>query len=135
MNIKSYLQNLIYLVNAIGCILALTTAVVPHYGHHKLWFSVLAVGLLPYLVFFVATQINAHKTFIVAGLAMLCVDSAVKMVERLISFDHYANGLIYYVPLMVTVAIVAMFFYGRPQPMASNREPPATDINNSSNGG
>jgi len=135
MNTKHWLQYIIYLVIAIGCILALTAAVVPHYAHHKLWFSVLAVGVLPYLVFFVTTQINPHTKLIVAGLAMLSTDGAVKLFERLVNFDYYANGLIYYVPLIITVAIVAIFLYGRPRPIVPIREASNKDIKNSSSGG
>lgn len=122
----------IYLVVAFGCALALATAVVPHYGHHALWFSVLLVGVAPYLVFVVLTEISPSPPLVLGGLVVLGLDAVVKLFQRFVTFDQYASGVIYYVPIAVTIAIlvVALFNWEHgvsspPEPEQSNQDTPA----------
>ena len=113
MQVPFTLRVLVYLVAAFGCALGFAAAVVPHYGHHKLWFSVLLVGVLPYLVYVIATEIVPSRPLILAGLLVLAVDVMVKLVERFFGFDQYQSGAIYYVPIIATLLLLIISFFTR----------------------
>jgi hypothetical protein len=103
-------RRMAYLVVVLGAGLAAVTAVVPHYtAGHKLLFGVLLAGLLPYLIYGMLVQMESGWPALVAGAALLAIDLAVKLPERL-RYDGYADGAVYYAPLIATFAVLPLVF-------------------------
>lgn len=133
MDMTPTVRTVIYIVVAFGFALAMATAVVPHYEHHALWFSVLLIGVMPYLTYLVLMEIFPSAALVLGGLAVLGLDAVVKLFQRFVAFDQYASGAIYYMPIAasIVILIVAVFNRGRdrsppPAPASSNQDKPAT---------
>lgn len=133
MNMNPTLRTVLYIVVAFGCALAMATAVIPHYEHHALWFSVLLIGVMPYLIYLVLTEIHPSTALILGGLAVLGIDAIVKFFQRFVAFDQYASGAIYYIPIVasIVILIIAVLNRGRdrsppPGPQPSNQDTTAT---------
>ncbi len=113
MNMNPTLRSMIYIVVAFGCALAMATAVVPHYEHHALWFSVLLIGIIPYLTYLVLTEIQPSTALMLGGLAVLGLDAIVKFFQRFIAFDQYAGGAIYYIPIAASIVMLIISLFNR----------------------
>jgi hypothetical protein len=98
---------LAYLITAAGCLLAATSAVVPfHDAGHRLQFSVLLVGIIPYLVYAALTDVVRGWPLLIAGALVLGIDLGVRIPERFVHYDGYASGAIYYAPLLSTLVVI-----------------------------
>ena len=96
-----------YLIVALGCALAFAAAVVPHYGAgHTLHVGVLLVGLLPYLVYGALSEVVRGWALAFAGALILAIDLAVKIPERFLRYDGYANDAVYYAPLVSAFVVL-----------------------------
>lgn len=103
-------RPLAYLVIALGVCVAFAGAVVPFYDiGHELRIPVLLAGLAPYVVYGFYTDVVRGWPLAIAGLVTLAVDLAVKIPERFVSFDGYASGLIYYVPLLLAFVLLPLW--------------------------
>lgn len=92
-----------------GAVLALVAAVVPHYGAgYRLDSGVLIAGLLPYLVYAVAVALPRGPLTLVGGLAALAIHTWVAVRERIADRADYSDGMIYYVPLVLALALLPL---------------------------
>lgn len=113
----SGIRLLIYSIVAFGCVLAFAAAIVPHYhAGHKLAFSVLCAGALPYLLYGLLTEVYPSRVLIIGGLLVLSVDAVVKLIERFVSYDQYASGVIFYMPIVASCIILMLAFTARQKP-------------------
>jgi len=96
-----------YLIIALGSLLTFTTAVVPFYsGSYELLMTVLAGGLMPYIVYGLFTDVVRGWPLLIAGMLIFGIDLGVKIPERFVHFDGYAGNAIYYAPLISTFVIL-----------------------------
>ena len=96
-----------YLIIALGSVLTFATAVVPFYdGSDELLMTVLAVGLLPYIVYGMFTDVVRGWSLLIAGMLIFGIDLGVKIPERFVHYDGYAGNAIYYAPLISTFIIL-----------------------------
>lgn len=102
-----------YLIITLGAMLAFAAAVVPYYdAGYTLLLTVLLVGLLPYIVYGLFTDIVRGWPLPIAGALLFGVDVGVKIPERFLHYDGYAGGAIYYAPLVSTVIIIVILAIG-----------------------
>jgi len=98
-----------YLIIALGSLLTFTAAVVPFYnGSYELHMTVLAVGLLPYIVYGMLSDVVRGWPLLIAGTLVFGIDLGVKIPERFLHFDGYAGNAIYYAPLLSTFVILPL---------------------------
>lgn len=92
-----------------GAVLAFVSAVVPYYGAgYRLDSGVLIAGLLPYLVYAVAVALPRGPLTLVGGLAALAIHTWVVVRERIADRADYNDGMIYYIPLALMLALLAL---------------------------
>ncbi len=102
-----------YLIITLGVMLAFAAAVVPHYdAGYTLLLSVLIIGLLPYIVYGLFTDIVRGWPLLIAGALLIGVDVGVKIPERFLHYNEYASGAIYYAPLVSTLVIIVILAIG-----------------------
>jgi hypothetical protein len=96
-----------------GAALAFAAAVIPHFnaGYH-LAGGVLFVALTPYVAYGALLGVLRRGPAIAAGLAVLAVNAAVIVPERLLGFSGYDDGWIYYAPLAATFVLLPLFLIG-----------------------
>jgi hypothetical protein len=118
-------RNIAYAVIIIGCALAAMDAVQPQLGHYKLMFGTLLLGILPYLVYGVLSDILRPRALLVVGAVILGIDVLV----RVAGLSHGTSGVGWllwgYDPLwlaIVPLAAVAVGQYDLPE-----RERPASE--------
>lgn len=98
-------RPLAYLLIAIGCVLASITAVVPNYGAgHKLMFSVFLAGIVPYYVYGCLTDLLRGWPLLIPGLLVVAVHVWLAVWQRFLCYDGYADGIIYYGPVLLALA-------------------------------
>ena len=92
-----------------GLLLAGLSAVVPFYlaGYHVM-FSVFLFGITPYLVYAVAVELLKNSVTIVAGLLLLVAHVWLVVSERFTGMVDYSDGVIYFVPLLFSVALIPL---------------------------
>ncbi len=96
-----------YLIIALGSLLTFAAAVAPFYdGSYELRMAVLAVGLMPYVVYGLFTDVVRGWPLLIAGMLVFGIDLGVKIPERFVHFDGYAGNAIYYAPLLSTFVIL-----------------------------
>jgi hypothetical protein len=127
MNMNPTVRTVIYIVVAFGCALTMAAAVIPHYEHHALWFSVLLIGVMPYLTFLVLTEIQPSAALTLGGLAVLGLDAIVKFFQRFVSFDQYASGAIYYTPIAASIVILIIALFNREPDRSSPAGPESSN--------
>jgi hypothetical protein len=71
---------------------------------------VLLAGMLPYLVYAIAAPLLERTTVIIAGLILLAVHLWLLVSERFIDAADYSDGRIYYVPLLLALALLPLLF-------------------------
>ena len=105
MDTQSLLRPLTHLLLAAGCLLAFLSALVPHFdAGHRLMVSVLLTGLLPYLVFGLALPYLRGWALALPALLIVAVHAWVVLWQRLVAYQEYSDGMIYYVPLGLALA-------------------------------
>jgi hypothetical protein len=98
-----------YLIIALGSVLSFAAAVAPFYdGSYELRVAVLAVGLMPYVVYGLLTDVVRGWPLLIAGTLIFGIDLGVKIPERFVHFDGYAGNAIYYAPLLSTFVIIPL---------------------------
>jgi len=98
-----------------GTVLAFAAAIIPYFnaGYH-LAGGVLFVALAPYVEYGALLRVLRRGAAIAAGLAVLALNAAAIVPERLLSFSGYADGWIYYAPLAATIVVLPLFLlFGR----------------------
>lgn len=96
-----------YLIIGLGVLLTFATAVVPFYtAGDELRVTVLAVGLMPYIVYGLFTDVVRGWPLLIAGALILGIDLGVKIPERFLHYDGYAGNAIYYAPLVSTFVVL-----------------------------
>jgi hypothetical protein len=111
MSSRSDLFPLALVVMAAGAGLALITAIVPFYHtSYVLLVGVLLTGLLPYLVYAVGAWLERGWLSAVLGLLLLAVDLGVKVPARFVADDVAGDRLMYALPLLEGVILVAVFW-------------------------
>lgn len=99
-------RPLAYILIAIGCVLAAITAVVPNYdAGYKLMFSVFMAGIAPYYVYGCLTGLLHGWALLIPGLVVVAVHVWLTVTQRFLGYDDgYANGMIYYGPVLLALA-------------------------------
>ena len=96
-----------YLIIGLGGLLTFATAVVPFYNAgDELRVTVLVVGLMPYVVYGLFTDVVRGWPLLIAGALILGIDLGVKIPERFLHYDGYAGNAIYYAPLVSTFVVL-----------------------------
>ncbi len=125
-----------YLIIGLGSLLTFATAVVPFYhAGDELRVTVLLVGLMPYIVYGLFTDVVRGWPLPIAGALILGIDLGVKIPERFLHYDGYAGNAIYYAPLVSTFVVLPVLlgigalrekrWYGEPpQDPQPHAEPP-----------
>lgn len=109
MDIQSYAGGPGYWFIAYGLLLSCISAFVPFYeAGYTLMFSVLLAGLLPYLVYSVAVPLMRGSITTVVGIALVAAHTWLVINERFIGGADYSDGMIYYVPMALSVAVLPL---------------------------
>jgi hypothetical protein len=94
-----------------GIAVSAAASVVPHYtAGFQLDVGVLAVGLLPYIVYATLAEVVRGRAALIAGALILALDIAVKIPGRFLHYDGYADGWVYWAPLISTFVILPVVF-------------------------
>jgi hypothetical protein len=102
----SYRNTPGYLVLTIGLLLSLTSALVPHFDiGYRLMLSVFVAGMLPYLAYGIVVPLMRGPVITMAGLVIVVVHAWLVIQQRFIANADYSDGMIYYVPVMIAVAV------------------------------
>lgn len=111
MHTKTYANLPGYLFILIGLLLSVVSALVPHFqaGYH-LMFSVFVAGMLPYIVYGIIAPQSRGALTTITGLVIVTVHLWLVITQRIIGGAEYSNGLIYIVPIILTVAILPLVF-------------------------
>jgi hypothetical protein len=97
---------MVYLVVAAGLALAFASALVPFYSAgYKLYYSVLLVGLLPYLVYGCAAPLLSRGLGGMVGILLVISHAWLVIGERFTGAVDYSDGLIYYVPALLAAVL------------------------------
>ncbi|MGD8567407.1 MAG: hypothetical protein PVJ39_04945 [Gammaproteobacteria bacterium] len=99
-----------------GIVLSAAAAIVPQYSYHKLMFGVLLAGLLPYVIFGFAAAFLTATLSIAAGLILLVIHAGVVVNERFMGNINYNDGLVYYVPLILTALLIPLLIVAARKP-------------------
>lgn len=92
-----------YVIVALGAALAFVAAVAPFYDTgYLLDLRVLLAGLAPYIVYGLLTAFVRGRWLLAAGLLLFLFDLALKISQRFLRYDGYADGLVYVAPLVAT---------------------------------
>jgi hypothetical protein len=92
---------------AAGVVLAFAAAVVPHYAAgYRLLVDVLLIGLLPYLVYLVFSELVRGRLLPWVGIALFAADLAVKLPARYLHADGYPGAMVYLWPLVAAFVVL-----------------------------
>ena len=117
MGMHTNLRSAAYWVIVAGLLLSFVSAVVPFYhAGYKLLYEVMLAGMLPYLVYGIAVPLLRTGPVLVAGFLLLGAHTWLVISERFVAGADYSNGMICYVPLLLSVALL-------PLPVMALRKP------------
>lgn len=103
------LRTSAYWVIVAGLLLSFISALVPFYSAgYKLLYGVMLAGLLPYLVYAIAAPLMRTSLILGAGLMLLGVHTWLVISERFVGGADYSDGMIYYVPLLLALALLPL---------------------------
>ncbi|MDZ7753428.1 MAG: hypothetical protein U5S82_17740 [Gammaproteobacteria bacterium] len=107
-------RGIIVAVVIVGVVASAVAAVVPHYSnHYRLDAGVLAACLLPYLLYGIFGWLAPRSGLLhLVGGLNLADHLWLVTTRRLMDFDGYASGAIYYAPLIFAVLIVVAGIMG-----------------------
>ena len=109
MHARSYSNTSGYTFILIGLLLALVSALVPHFdAGYRLSLSVLSAGVVPYLVYSVAAALRRTTVTTVIGFIIVVVHTWVVITERIIGHADYSSGMIINVPLVMALAMLPL---------------------------
>lgn len=110
-----------YTLIAIGITVSIAAAVVPHYtAGYTLMFGVLLAGLLPYLAYGVAVPFLRGWLLAITGTILVVLHAVVVVRERFLDNADYSDGVIYYVPLALTLAMLPLIFLALKKPWGAD---------------
>jgi hypothetical protein len=117
METQPKLRSLAYWIVLAGLVLAFTSALVPFYtSGYKLASGVLLAGMLPYLVYGIAAPLLRRGLIVVSGLVLLTVHAGLVISERFLGGGDYSDGMIYWVPVLLAVALLPLLVLVLRQP-------------------
>jgi hypothetical protein len=109
MRARTGFRRLAYLVVSLGASLAFAVAIVPFYeAGHRLALDLLLLGLLPYIVYGAFTGVVRGPALAVAGVLLLAIELGVRIPERYVSHDGFADGSVYWAPLAATFVLLPL---------------------------
>ncbi|MCG6937542.1 MAG: hypothetical protein LJE83_05145 [Gammaproteobacteria bacterium] len=98
-----------YFFILVGVVLALVSAMVPHFGAgYHLQFSVFAVGLLPWLVYGITVPLLRNVLLDAIGLLLVVIHAWLVFSERFMKAADYSNNMIYLVPIILSVLLIPL---------------------------
>lgn len=105
-------RKLAYWLIAVGGLIAFISGVVPQpVMAYELWVTVILVGFLPYIIYGFAVP-HLHGTpLTLPGLALVLIHGWVVIDQRFINYSGYEDGLIYAVPLGLSVLIAGLLVW------------------------
>ncbi|MFP5505281.1 MAG: hypothetical protein ACLGH6_03715 [Gammaproteobacteria bacterium] len=128
MDARSTSRTLAYACIAAGIALAFVSAVVPHYGAgYRLAAGVLAAGLVPYFVYALALPLLRSGLTTFAGLLLVAVHAGLVLRERFAQGAEYADGMIYGVPVVLAVLLLALLWRALREPWGAEPAADSTD--------
>ena len=105
MHDQSYANPAGYLFIMIGLLLAVYSALVPHFeAGYRLATSVLVAGMLPYIVYGVAVPLVRGALMTITGLTIVIVHSWLVFNQRIVGNADYSDGMIYFLPILIAIA-------------------------------
>ena len=109
MHTQSYSNPPGYLFILVGLLLSVVSALVPHFeaGYH-LMLSIFVAGMLPYLVYGIIVPLSRSALTTIIGIVVVTVHAWLVVTQRIMGNADYSNGLIYYVPIILAVAIAPL---------------------------
>lgn len=100
-----------------GLVISAISAFVPfHQAGYRLMVSVLLAGMLPYLVYAVAVPLLRGALTAIVGLALVVAHTWLVVSERFSGSIDYSDGLIYYVPVCMSIAVLPLAIIALRQP-------------------
>ncbi len=106
-----------YLIIIVGLMLALISALIPFYtSGYELQIKVLLAGLLPYLTYGIAVVLLRRMITIVVGTILLAIHAWLVIQERFIDGGNYNDGMIYVVPIVLTLVLTPLVVMALRQP-------------------
>jgi hypothetical protein len=101
------IRLIICIIIALGVMLSIACAVVPHFTTgYTLHLGVLFAGLLPYLIYGMFINLVRGEPLLAIGVLLLGIDLTVKIPERFLDYDGYTGGAIYILPLIVSLLLM-----------------------------
>ena len=100
-----------YVIVVLGFTLALAAALVPFYGAaYHLKFAVLLALLTPFALYAMFVEFLRGPWLLASGLVLFGVCLAVTVFERYLHYDGYADGALYWVPLLTGAIMLPMAY-------------------------
>lgn len=108
-------RSIAYVIILLGVVAAAAAAIVPFYtAGYELDTATLCALLAPFALYAMLTESLRGPWLIGAGIVLLAVSLAEVIPERYLHYNAYADGSIYWVPLLAAVIVlpVANLFGG-----------------------
>jgi len=117
---SDYIKPAAFSIIVLGVVLTVASALVPFYDDgHVLQFGVLLSGLLPYLVYALIVVMLPRPAVLLSGLVLLALHAWLVFSVRFSGPVDYSDGMIYYVPLLLTLALLPYLIVAMRQPWRS----------------
>ncbi|MDX2506892.1 MAG: hypothetical protein QNL62_20790 [Gammaproteobacteria bacterium] len=68
--------------------------------------SVLMAGMLPYIVYGITVPLSRNIVTTIVGLVIVIAHALLVINERIIGKADYDDGMIYYIPMIITVTVL-----------------------------
>jgi hypothetical protein len=109
MQAQSSLNTPGYLFLIAGLLFSLLSALVPHFeAGYRLMASVFVAGMLPWLVYGIAVPLWRSPVITFAGLLIAIAHASLVINQRLVANVDYSDGMIYYIPAVIAVAVLPL---------------------------
>lgn len=96
-----------YAIIVLGGVLAFATAVTPFYSTgYSLRVDILLIGLLPYVVYGLCTDVVRGWALLIAGALLFGVDLGVKIPWRFLHHDGDTESILYYTSLILSFVVL-----------------------------
>lgn len=109
-------RPLAYIIILLGLASAAAAALVPQYAiGFKLDIGALLALLTPFIAYGALSETLRGAALLLPGLALLTVNVALLVNERLIDYDGYAGSPIYWLPLLAAAIVLPIAYLIRPR--------------------
>ena len=109
MQTQSYANTPGYVFLVIGLTLSVISAFVPHFeAGYRLMTSILIAGMCPYFVYGIAVPLSRSLLTTIIGLVIVLAHALLVFNERFLGKADYDDGMIYYAPIIIAVAILPL---------------------------